>query len=103
LIVELYNPRSLRALAKRLGPPGRVGRGTERDVLVRYDDRAALERALPPGLRVAAIRGIRTLVPSAGALTLPFVGRALMTAERLLADTRFGAEFGGFVCYVLRP
>jgi SAM-dependent methyltransferase len=102
LIVELYNPRSSRTWIKKLLPAGKVGRGTDRDVLVRYDDRHALERALPPGYRVAAVRGIRTVVPIARALDLPLLGPALEVVERRLADTRIAAMFAGFVCYVLR-
>ena len=102
LVVELYNPRSMRALVKKTLPAGRVGPGTERDVLVRFDDRAALERALPDGLRVVAVRGIRTVVPAARVLDLPLVGCALAALERALADTRFAANFAGFVAYVLR-
>jgi ubiquinone/menaquinone biosynthesis C-methylase UbiE len=102
LVVELYNPRSLRALLKAVLPAARVDVGTERDVLVRYDDRAALDRALPPGFHVVAARGIRTLVPAARVLELPLVGDAIERVERRIADTRFAAKFGGFVCYVLR-
>lgn len=102
LIAELYNPRSLRRLAKRALPPGRVGAGTERDVYVRFDDRRALERALPRGCTIERARGIRTLVPVAAALEVPFVGAALAAMERRVADTTFAVRLGGFVAWVIR-
>lgn len=98
LIVELYNPRSLRALLKR-ALPLRVARGTERDVATRFDDRAALERALPPGARVVAVRGVRTVTLVGAALEVPVLGPALERAERRLADTHLGARLGGFTLY----
>lgn len=102
LIAELYNPRSVRHLAKRWLPAGRVGAGTERDVYVRFDDRRALERALPRGCTVERARGIRTLVPVAALLEIPVVGDALARAERRVADTPLGIELGGFVAWVIR-
>lgn len=102
LVAELYNPRSARHLAKRWLPAGRVAEGTERDVYVRFDDRRALERALPPGCTVERARGIRTLIPVAAVLELPVVGPLVERAERRVADTRLGIELGGFVAWVIR-
>lgn len=102
LVIEVYNPRSLRALLKRWLPPGAVGAGTERDVLVRFDDEAAVHAALPAGARIVARRGIRTVVPAAFALDLPGVGPALEALERALADGPVAARFGGFVAYAVQ-
>ena len=103
IVAELYNPWSLRGVLKRALPPARAGAGTEADVLCRYDDRRAVERALPPGWRVAAARGIRTLTLSAWMLEAPLVGPLLEVAERAIADTDLAVRFGGLVCWVLRP
>lgn len=106
LIAELYNPKSLRHAIKRFLPPARVAaeteRLTERDVLVRFDDRDALLRALPANCTLERARGIRTLLPAAFALEVPFVGRALERIERGVADTSFAERYGGFVAYVIR-
>lgn len=102
LVAELYNPNSLRHLAKRVLPAGRVGAGTERDVYVRFDDRRALERALPRGCTIERARGIRTLVPIAAALDVPLLGAALTSMERRVADTDFAVRLGGFVAWVIR-
>jgi SAM-dependent methyltransferase len=108
LVAELYNPSSLRAVAKRVLPASRIGEGnersgrTERDVLVRYDDRRALERALPRGFVIDRARGIRTVTLAARVLDVPLVGGAIVGLERALADTPIATRFGGFVCWVLR-
>ncbi len=102
IVAELYNARSVRHLVKRFLPAGRVGGGTERDVYVRFDDREALERALPASCRIEHARGIRTFVPAARVLELPWVGSAFDRLERGLADTTVAAQLAGFVCWVLR-
>jgi len=102
LIAELYNPHALRAWIKRLLPARRVGKGTEHDVLCRFDDRSDLERALPRTLRIERVRGIRSLVPVGRALEVPLLGPTLVRAEHALADSVFAERYGGFVCYVIR-
>lgn len=111
LIAELYNPNSLRHAVKRWLPPAPVGarasstrstRRTERDVLVRFDGRDDLLRALPANCTLERARGIRTVVPIALALSVPLLGRALEQMERRVADTSFGERYGGFVAYVIR-
>lgn len=97
MLVELYNPRSLRHLAKRLAPLGR-----EREVHTRFDDRDALVRALPKGCRIERARGLRVLVPTAFALEIPLFGAALDRLERSIADTALAAGIGGFVVWVIR-
>jgi SAM-dependent methyltransferase len=102
LIAELYNPRSVRHAIKRFLPAGRVAKGTERDVLVRFDDREDLIRALPARCAIERARGIRTLLPAAAVLEVPFLGRTLERVERRVADTGFAERYGGFVAWVIR-
>jgi ubiquinone/menaquinone biosynthesis C-methylase UbiE len=102
VIAELYNPRSVRHAIKRFLPAGRVAAGTERDVLVRFDDREDLIRALPARCAIERVRGIRTLLPAAAALEVPFLGRTLEKVERRVADTAFAERYGGFVAWVIR-
>ncbi|MGZ5971137.1 MAG: class I SAM-dependent methyltransferase [Polyangiales bacterium] len=97
MIVELYNPASLRHAAKRLAPLGR-----EREVYTRFDDERALRRALPPHCRVERARGLRVLVPAAFALEIPLIGPVLERLERAVADTTVAARIGGFVVWVIR-
>jgi ubiquinone/menaquinone biosynthesis C-methylase UbiE len=102
VIAELYNPNSMRHAIKRFLPAGRVADLTERDVLVRFDDREDLLRALPANCTVERVRGIRTVIPAAFTLRLPWVGRALERIERDVADSAFAERYGGFIAYVIR-
>ncbi len=102
LVVELYNPRSLRALVKRLFPAGKVASGTERDVFVRFDDRASLEAALPVDAHIVGARGVRVVTLAGRMLDLPWLGARLAWTERALADTPVGVRYGGFVSWILR-
>jgi ubiquinone/menaquinone biosynthesis C-methylase UbiE len=102
ILAEFYNPYSLRGLAKRLGPAGRISERTrESAVYTRFDAPHVLPRILPPGTRVEAARGIRIVTPVAKAIDLPGVGGMLRAAERLLCDTA-SARFGGFYVAVER-
>ncbi len=96
VIAELYNPISLRGLAKRLGPARAVAAGaTERDVYTRFDAPWRLGEITPPGVRLVASRGVRILIPAAAALRVPVVGALLRRGERLLCDSPL-RWLGGF-------
>jgi ubiquinone/menaquinone biosynthesis C-methylase UbiE len=102
VLAEFYNPISLRALIKRLGPAGRISASTrESAVYTRFDPPWAIPRLLPPGLSLEAARGVRIVTPSAGFMRVPGLRRALAAIERGLADTP-AAFFGGFYVAVLR-
>lgn len=102
VLAEFYNPWSLRGLAKRLGPAGKISDSTrESAVYTRFDSPRVLPRILPPGTRLEAARGIRIVTPAAVAMDVPGLGGMLRTAERLLCDTP-AAAFGGFYVAVIR-
>ena len=102
VIAEFYNPLSVRGLVKRLGPAGRVSaRARESDVYTRFDAPWIVPRVLPPSLTLEAVRGVRIVVPAAGAMRVPLVREALRAIEHRLADTR-AAFFAGFYVAVLR-
>src|SRR6476659_2715990 len=63
LLLEFYNPLSLRYLAKRLGGPGRIaGDGTdESHVYTRFDSLARARSYLPAVLDMVAVRGVRVV------------------------------------------
>lgn len=103
VLAEFYNPRSLRYLAKALGPPRPISeRETEGAVYTRYDAPRAIRRALPGALRLEALRGVRILTPFAGAHRVPGLGSALARAERALADVPGARALGGFVIAIAR-
>lgn len=96
ILAEFYNPWSLRALLRRLGPARRVARGVREDqVFTRFDSPRDVRALIPHGCRLVASRGIRIVTPSAALMTLPGLKQALRFGETRLCDSRF-ARFGGF-------
>ena len=102
VIAEFYNPLSLRALAKRLGGPGKISDATrESAVYTRMDPPWVIPRLLPPGVRLEAVRGVRIVTPAAFAMRVPGLRRVLWNVEHWLADSP-ARVFGGFYVAVLR-
>lgn len=103
LLLEFYNPWSLRALAKHVTGPARIAEGTtDRDVFTRYD---TLERArsyLPPGIEVLGVRGVRVLTPTSKAWAVPGLGPWLERAERAVCDLPVARRLGGFMIVIAR-
>lgn len=103
VLAEVYNPRSLRYLAKALGPARPISaREDEGAVYTRYDDLGAVRRALPPELELEAIRGVRVLTPFAQIHELPGLGALAARAERAAADAPVLRRLGGFLIAILR-
>ena len=102
ILAEFYNPLSFRALAKRLGPAGKISARTrESAVYTRFDAPWVIPRLLPPGVSVESARGVRIVTPAAAAMRLPAMRETLRRLETRLADTRL-SFFGGFYVAVLR-
>jgi SAM-dependent methyltransferase len=96
VIVEYYNPQSLRGLIKRLAPPGKVARGVdEADVFTRFDRPDEARRRLPPNCRFIDSRGVRVMIPTALVMRIPGLGAAFRFAEQRLCDSPL-ARFAGF-------
>lgn len=102
LLLEFYNPWSLRYLAKKAAGPQPVGRShTEADILTRWDSPRAIPKLLPPGLELVDYYGVRVLTPVAALHRIPFLARSLRRAERLAARSPL-RYFGGFLIAVAR-
>jgi SAM-dependent methyltransferase len=102
LLLEFYNPHSLRTWAKRLGGPAKISQGTtDRDVYTRYDTVEQAKAYLPPGLRLVKVRGVRVVTPAAKVFAVPQLGALFSRAEHLLCDTPLGAKLGGFIILVI--
>ncbi len=102
VLAEFYNPLSVRALVKRLGPAGVISHAKrESDVYTRFDAPWVVPRILPPTLTLEGARGVRIVTPTAGAMRVPVLREALRRVEWRLADTR-AAFFGGFYVAILR-
>ncbi len=102
VLAEFYNPWSLRYLAKRLGPAGRISeKTTEAAVFTRFDSPRRVREILPRGTELAGFRGVRVVTPAARVVSLPLVGRAVSALEHRLLDSP-AAMFGGFLIAVIR-
>ncbi|MES1164686.1 MAG: class I SAM-dependent methyltransferase, partial [Verrucomicrobiota bacterium] len=103
LLLEFYNPLSLRYLAKRLGGPARIADGTtDHDVFTRYDTLAQARSYLPADVKVIGVRGVRVLTPTSQLWTIPGLGSLFERAERLACDLPGLRRLGGFMIVVAR-
>lgn len=103
VVVELYNPWSLRGVLRRRGPRRAVSDTYhEGHVHTRYDTVADLTRMLPPGLEVAGVRGIRIATPAGQLLSVPVLGSWLDGLERLATRLPALWRVAGFVVVILK-
>jgi len=104
LLLEFYNPLSLRYLAKRLAGPGRIhGDGTdESHVFTRFDRPARARSYLPGDLQVVGMRGVRVLTPSSHVFAWEPLGKLFTWAERAACDAPLLRDLGGFIILVAR-
>jgi ubiquinone/menaquinone biosynthesis C-methylase UbiE len=101
LLLEFYNPWSLRALAKRLAGPGHIAQGTtEKDVYTRYDTLAQARSYLPPDVKLVGVRGVRVLTPASSVYRLPPLGKLFSWAERRACDLPGLRNLGGFLILI---
>ena len=101
LVLEFYNPLSLRYLSKKVWK-GRISRQTtEAAVYTRFDGLGALKKMLPPELDLVKVSGIRVLTPHAALHRVPVLGRILGRLEWLARDSLL-RYFGGFLALHLQ-
>jgi SAM-dependent methyltransferase len=102
VLAELYNPMSLRYLAKRLAGPQPIGSGlTEADVYTRWDSPSRVGELVPPSTRLVKLHGLRIVTPAAFVHRVPGVSRVLPELERLASRSPL-RRFGGFLVAELR-
>lgn len=100
VLLEFYNPYSLRYLAKRAAGPGKISKQTDESAIyTRWDHAMDLSRRMPENLRVLDFSGIRIFTPAAAAHKLPLVGRALRKLEFAGRDSLL-KYFGGFLVVI---
>ncbi len=103
VVVELYNPWSLRGVLRRRGPRRSVSDAYhEGHVHTRYDTVADLTAMLPPGLEVDQVRGIRITTPAGQLLSVPLLGPWLDSLERLATRMPALWRVAGFVVVILK-
>ncbi len=102
LLLEFYNPWSLRYLAKKAAGPQPVGDDrTEADISTRWDSPRDIPKLLPPNLELVDYHGIRVLTPFAAVHRVSWIARGLSRAERMASHSPL-RYFGGFLVAVLR-
>lgn len=102
MALELYNPWSLRYLAKRLAGPQPISDGrTEADVYTRWDSPLALRKLFPSGVQIEGLRGVRVFTPAAFVHRVPMLRDVLALAERRAVDSPL-RYFGGFLIVLAR-
>ena len=102
MLLEIYNPWSLRFLAKKAVGPRRISDArTEADVFTRWDSPRKLWSLIPPNTEWVEVRGLRVLTPFAAVHRIPVLGASLRKAERLVSRSAL-RYFGGFLVLVLR-
>jgi len=102
LVLEFYNPLSLRYLAKRIAGPQRISEErTEADVYTRWDAPFTIPKLLPSTLKLIEYRGVRVATPAAFVHKIPLVRDAFAYIEKksVRSPLRY---FGGFLLAVLR-
>ncbi|HEX2572238.1 MAG TPA: class I SAM-dependent methyltransferase [Polyangia bacterium] len=103
LLLEFYNPWSLRYLVKRLKTPTRISlQATDESVYTRYDHLDAIRGYLPPGHEVVDLRGVRVVTPVSTVFKVPPVGRMFHFLETQLCDVPVMRRLGGFLIVVVR-
>ncbi len=102
MLLEFYNPWSLRFLAKRIAGPMPISDGrTEADVYTRWDSPMQISQRLPEGVELVDYRGIRVVTPAAFVHKIPVLGGLLAQAERASVKSPM-RYLGGFLVAVLR-
>lgn len=101
ILAEVYNPWSLRYLAKVVGGPRPIGdHRTEADVYTRWDSPVAIRKLIGPGIRLVELRGVRVLTPFAALHQIPWLAPSIARAERWASRSPF-RFLGGFLIAVL--
>ena len=102
MVLEFYNPWSLRYAAKRIAGPQPISDGrNEADVFTRWDTPPAIRALLPAGVEIEALRGVRVFTPAAFVHKVPLVRDVFAALERraVASPLRY---FGGFLIAILR-
>lgn len=103
LLLEFYNPYSFRALAKRLGGPGKIAANTnESHVFTRYDTVAQARDYLPPNVDLVGVRGVRVVTPVSSVYRFPPLGRLFSRVEHAICDLPLARQLGGFLILIAR-
>jgi ubiquinone/menaquinone biosynthesis C-methylase UbiE len=101
LLLEFYNPLSLRYLVKVLKPASRISDSTtDHAVYTRYDALESIREYLPSNVHIVTMRGIRVVTPLSHVYRVPPLGGLFSRVERAVADAPWLRRLGGFLVVV---
>ena len=102
LVLEFYNPVSLRGVKKSFRIRHKVASGTdETEVYNAFHGLEAIKKILPDGLEVESVRGIMIVTPLVVFHRIPVIGSLLGFLERRFCDGIL-KYFGGFLDVVVK-
>jgi len=102
MVLEFYNPLSLRGLKKRFRIRHRVAPGAdETQVFTTFHTLTDITRIIPEGLAVTSVRGIMIFTPLAIFHRIPIIAQMLRFLEKKLCDS-FLKRLGGFLAVTVR-
>jgi ubiquinone/menaquinone biosynthesis C-methylase UbiE len=101
LLLEFYNPLSLRYVIKALKPASQISEGTtDAAVFTRYDALESIREYLPPNTHIVTMRGIRVVTLLSHVYRFPPLGTLFTRVERAIADAPGFRRLGGFLVVV---
>jgi len=103
LLLEFYNPHSLRYLTKKYGGPQTINTvTTDHDVFTRYDTVEQAASYLPDNVELIGTRGVRIFTPTSSVFKIARLGRLFSWAEHAACDLPWVRNLGGFVILIAR-
>ncbi|MDX2021300.1 MAG: class I SAM-dependent methyltransferase [Deltaproteobacteria bacterium] len=103
LLLEFYNPYSLRYLTKKYGGPQTINQSTtDHDVFTRYDTVEQAASYLPANVELVGTRGVRIFTPTSSVFKLAPLGKLFSWAEHKACDLPLLRNLGGFVILIAR-
>lgn len=102
LLLEFYNPMSIRYLAKRVAGPGKISeQSDESEIYTRWDPPFEVHRWLPKDVDLIDFAGIRVVTPAALIHRIPWVRHWVRKLEFAARDSA-AKYFGGFLVAIAR-
>jgi ubiquinone/menaquinone biosynthesis C-methylase UbiE len=103
VVLEFYNPHSLRYLVKSIKPGTKISeQTTDHAVYTRYDDLRTAKSYLPSNTHLVTIRGVRIATLLSHVHRIPGVATLMRGVERALADRPVFRRLGGFMILVVQ-
>ena len=96
LILEFYNPFSLKYIANKIG-----AFFSKNTVYTRYDNYFKIKSYLPKNLKIISIKGIRIFTPVSAVYKIPLLSELFAFSEKAFSDTLL-KFLGGYFILVLK-